>query len=774
MIKYCFDGYIRNQACGWIVDLSIPGKKFHIALVIAGQITSVTEASEYRKDLEDAGLADGKSGFTISLPELIEGECYLQVVELQKPIQESVMLIKTVDVAASIIFNGKDFSKYEQIRNAHKPRPALQLNNKSSRMKGILSQCVDSIEGTPVPRYATWAIERHRNGGVDFFTRGLGKGWADLAWYLFEYESSDKELVKIEIDNPLVKPLGIAPLQKMSPLYVAWLLRKGDKEFHSSTIADKQKCEFLASLLSAKTDVPFLSELESLKLPASKKPRSVRLKRVPRLSKYLLWKHEVSYANAYDLQTEKGYLTFLFDMVIHSNKIELDYFGQEVTNFLKQAIQISKSSVTRFELVTWLFSKRVDTPNFTISEDIDPDEIIEYYNSKWLATHPQHALLGSEFHTQRVTIPPSIRVVAHWDSGSGLTQNAIMSVKALRSAGIPVTLLYPTGEMYTDLSLESPAQNPKVEVKQDAILLHLNADEAPDSLIKLSRNIDLDSTYIIGFYLWEIEEVPRAHILGLELVDEVWAPSEFVYEAYKQICGNKIKPVTKALQVPSQVKRNRERFGIPDKSFAVLLSFDYHSCVERKNPVVAVQGFLQAFGKDPDVTLVVKTTEYSPNHWGDPFLQWNAVKSLAETDDRIIIIEDFLPNDEFFELINSCDAIVSTHRAEGFGYLPAYAIWLGKSVICTAYSGTNDYCTKENSYLVDYSLVPIPASKFIYPMLRPMWAEVSMESLIQQYKECRKSMNMDRTKYSDSIKQRYSFDQLASTYCNYFKAAGII
>lgn len=774
MIKYCFDGYIRNQACGWIVDLSVPGKKFHIALTVAGQIVSVTEASEYRKDLQDAGLADGRSGFTISLPEVMEGECYLQVVELQKTIQESVLQIKLVDKAASILFNGKDFSQYKQIRDTNRIRPALQLLSKSTRLKNSLSACVDFIEGIPIPRYAAWAIERHRRGGAGFFSNELDKGWADLAWYLFEYESADKELVKIGMDNPLVMPLGVAPLQKMSPLYVAWLLRTGDKDFYSSSISDIKKNELLASLLNCKTDIPNLSELESLKLAASKRPRSVSLDYIPRLSKYLLWKYQASYADTYDIQTESGYLAFLFDMVIHSNEIELNYFGEEAVNFLKQPIEVNNSTVTRFELVTWLFNKRIESPNFTLSEDINPQDILEYYSCKWLAIHPQHNLLGSTIQIPNPSMPPLIRVVAHWDSGSGLTQNAIMSVKALHGAGIPVTLLYPSGDVYKNLSSSPSILKLNVEVKRDTILLHVNADEAPDSLIKLSRHMNLDSAHIIGFYLWELEEVPRAHLLGLELVDEVWAPSKFVFDAYKAACGDKVKLVTKALQVPTDLKSNRKKFGIPDNNFAVLLSFDYHSCVERKNPVVAVQGFLEAFREDKNVTLVIKTTEYSPNHWGDPFLQWNAVKSLAENDERIIIIEDFLPNQEFFELINSCDAIVSTHRAEGFGYLPAYALWLGKSVITTAYSGTSDYCTNENSYLVDYSLVPVPASKFIYPMLRPMWAEIKMDSLILQYLECRKSIANDRTSHSKSIQRRYSFNQLSDTYRAYLASAGVI
>ena len=58
-------------------------------------------------------------------------------------------------------------------------------------------------------------------------------------------------------------------------------------------------------------------------------------------------------------------------------------------------------------------------------------------------------------------------------------------------------------------------------------------------------------------------------------------------------------------------------------------------------------------------------------------------------------------------LIALCDCYVSLHRAEAFGLPIAQAMWLGKPVIATAYSGNLDYMTPENSYLVRSRLVPI-------------------------------------------------------------------
>ena len=58
-------------------------------------------------------------------------------------------------------------------------------------------------------------------------------------------------------------------------------------------------------------------------------------------------------------------------------------------------------------------------------------------------------------------------------------------------------------------------------------------------------------------------------------------------------------------------------------------------------------------------------------------------------------------------LIALCDCYVSLHRAEAFGLPIAQAMWLGKPVIATAYSGNLDYMTPDNSYLVRSRLVPI-------------------------------------------------------------------
>jgi glycosyltransferase involved in cell wall biosynthesis len=74
---------------------------------------------------------------------------------------------------------------------------------------------------------------------------------------------------------------------------------------------------------------------------------------------------------------------------------------------------------------------------------------------------------------------------------------------------------------------------------------------------------------------------------------------------------------------------------------------------------------------------------------------------------RIRLIEGHLSSDDMTGLTVCCDCFVSLHRSEGLGMGMAKAMYLGKPVIATGYSGNMDFMNGENSFLVKYDLVEI-------------------------------------------------------------------
>ena len=73
---------------------------------------------------------------------------------------------------------------------------------------------------------------------------------------------------------------------------------------------------------------------------------------------------------------------------------------------------------------------------------------------------------------------------------------------------------------------------------------------------------------------------------------------------------------------------------------------------------------------------------------------------LIGSDPRIIVRDRELSYADSLAEMRSCDAYVSLHRAEGFGYTMVEAMMMGKPVIASRYSANLDYMTDETAFLV--------------------------------------------------------------------------
>src|SRR6185437_13814677 len=105
---------------------------------------------------------------------------------------------------------------------------------------------------------------------------------------------------------------------------------------------------------------------------------------------------------------------------------------------------------------------------------------------------------------------------------------------------------------------------------------------------------------------------------------------------------------------------------------------------------------------------------------------WKELLAEAQSDPRIGILDKRLVREEVLALNSVCDAFVSLHRSEGFGFNLAESMLLGKPVIATNYSGSREFAREGTACVVDYKLVPVQEGSYLF-FSDQVWAEPDIE-----------------------------------------------
>lgn len=364
-------------------------------------------------------------------------------------------------------------------------------------------------------------------------------------------------------------------------------------------------------------------------------------------------------------------------------------------------------------------------------------------------------------------MPNTVQILGVSGDQSGLSKNTDMSVEALALLNVPIDI-HSRPFNRTWLQTETITSR---QLNQSVTLHHVNADRIPAQIRKTRSSIH------IGFLLWELEQVPKSHLLAGEMLNEVWVPSSYVQKIYENTLDCNVVNVGKGFSLPEVDASNLVEYGLKSTHYLFLMSFDAHSSVERKNPLAAVLAFVTAYPTDKNVRLLIKSTPVDPAHWGDPNGQMQRIKEIAKGDPRIIVDQRMLPFNRLLALIKRADCVVSPHRAEGFGYISAYALWLGRPVVATDYSGTQDTCTADTSYTVSYKLIETREGETITPMENAYWADIDVEGLARTLREVKDNPADARIKALRGqvlMQTKYSPEMQAARYLERFKALGIL
>lgn len=329
-----------------------------------------------------------------------------------------------------------------------------------------------------------------------------------------------------------------------------------------------------------------------------------------------------------------------------------------------------------------------------------------------------------------------VRILGFFGQTFGLAEAARRTFTSLEKSGLSVKatqIPYSGKHQGSDNSVKAEK---KIPSNTDEIrIFHFNGDHFDKLITDWGESI-LECKYRIGFWHWELPEFPDDYLPWFDIVDEIWVPSRFVFDA---IAPKSPKPV-QIIPLPlddtilKPPPPNREKFNIPKDKIVFLITFDFYSILERKNPIAGIRAFSKLMDDEKlrnKVHLIVKVS----NQHADPQGNGNLQKELESIDsDKITLINSVLSRFDMIQLINSCDSLISLHRSEGFGLHLAEAMAMGKAVVATNWSGNTDFMNSKNSYPVDFELYEIEERQGPYKEGN-LWAKASESNAIENIKQ---------------------------------------
>ena len=292
-----------------------------------------------------------------------------------------------------------------------------------------------------------------------------------------------------------------------------------------------------------------------------------------------------------------------------------------------------------------------------------------------------------------------INLAGYFESETGVGEGARSNLRIIQASGVPYVInnvVDPTSENLELLPATFESKNPYI-----ANLLTINADrlyihgaEYPEYM---------RGHFNIGYWAWELPEFPSEWAASFGYTDEVWTPSKFTRDAVASRSPVPVRVVPHAMDpiFMKDVPVDRSKFGLSPEVFVFLYFFDFHSYLERKNPLGLIEAFKKAFGNRKDVQLLIKSL-----HGFDHPAELAMVERAIDRS-NVRLMDRNLSREGKHELMMACDCYVSLHRSEGFGLTMAEAMMCSKPVIATAYSGNVDFMSDDDSFLIPYRLLTI-------------------------------------------------------------------
>jgi len=322
-----------------------------------------------------------------------------------------------------------------------------------------------------------------------------------------------------------------------------------------------------------------------------------------------------------------------------------------------------------------------------------------------------------------------INLVGFLRSEIGLGESMRLAARSLSEAGVPFCMIDYKEQVSLGMGdttwVHKESEQPHYRVN----VFHMNADAMPHIHRYFGHSL-WHERYNIGVWHWELPEFPMQFVDGFHFVQELWAPSTYIQQVMAKPGRVPVVYIPHGIHVNVDPALGRDYFGLPRDKFLFYVMYDAQSHTQRKNPHGAIQAFASAFKRnDSRVGLVLKVNNRLAREE-----DFAPVAAMLEGRDNVYLIDRIMRRVEVNSLLQATDCYVSLHRAEGFGLGLAEAMFLGKPVIGTNWSGNTDFMNGDNSCPVQYSLQPLGHDWAAYES-HQIWAEPDLEQAAAYMRE---------------------------------------
>jgi glycosyltransferase involved in cell wall biosynthesis len=347
--------------------------------------------------------------------------------------------------------------------------------------------------------------------------------------------------------------------------------------------------------------------------------------------------------------------------------------------------------------------------------------------------------------------PYKVAFYGPWNYDNGLGSASRGIIAGIRNAGVRLNLHPIHKPFHVHKQMTPPHDVIDFDGAADVAIVHLN----PDSWHLLTDEQRADIARArrrIGYWVWEMEHLPKAWRRDFSSVDRIWAPSGYNATLFAEQDEAPVDVVPHVVPVDLEPVGNRapirEALSLPTDRRLILYVFDGASYLVRKNPAALVRAFAASKLGEQDWSLVLKT-----KHLMDRPGDGRELATLAGETEGVILLDRSLSSRELSDLVAACDIYASPHCAEGFGLTVAEAMAAGRVVVATDYSGTTQFLDASCGFPVTATSWTL-GENFGHYTKGGTWAKIDEEALANALTLAAKRIDAGDTSIGDAARQR--------------------